>query len=151
MTKHITQRNYNDCMLACIAMAAGKDYDELWSPELVQEIVESRGVSNDRANKLLEHAGFHPYVNGDEGKIVWRHNLSAGVPLCDGLLRNMLQGRRAILSVPSLNHLGGWHAVYWDGGELFDPNKGFDGKQHYQWLEHLTVRTIWIFDERTPA
>lgn len=147
---HVYQRTNSDCMLACIAMAARKEYGEVWTPEWTAEVVERRGADYEFTQKALEHAGFHPWVNGDVGKIVWHSHVREGMSR-EGLLRAMLHGRRAILSVPSLNHFAGWHAVFWDGGELFDPNNPGDGKQVYRWIDQLAPREIWIFDERpTP-
>jgi len=34
------------------------------------------------------------------------------------------ESERAILDVPSLNFVGGMHAIYWDGERLWDPNDG---------------------------
>lgn len=149
MTLHVYQKNNNDCMLACVAMAAGRPYDELWTAADIEDVIERQGADNKFTSDLLERAGFHPYVNGDRGKIVWKVNV--GDHQSRGhFLTGLLRGRRAILSVPSLNHFAGWHAVYWDGHELFDPNNPANGKQIYRWIEQLAPREVWVFDE-TPA
>lgn len=46
--------------------------------------------------------------------------------------RSMAWGRRALMSVPSLNHEGGWHMVYWDGRVLFDPSSQ---KTYERWAQ----------------
>lgn len=141
MANQVFQKNDNDCMLACIAMAAGKGYDELWPQSWVDEVVEQRGASNEFTNKALEHAGFK--TQQDCWKVnVWDNQSR------DPMVRRLLSGRSAILSVPSLNWEGGLHVVFWDGASLFDPNDPATGKQVYRWIDQLAPREIWIFDER---
>lgn len=146
MTIHVQQKTSNDCMLACIAMAAGKTWEEVWDQTWLDRVCKAQGASDEFTKEALEHAGFHPYVNGDVGKIVWTINVWNHFSRED-FLQRLLSGRRAIISVPSLNHYGGWHVVFWDGHKLFDPNKGVEGKQYYRWLDHLAPRKLWIFDE----
>lgn len=76
-----------------------------------------RGLTN--TAQALERLGFEwgPMRNG----------VPLGSYLCITDARAMvsaplLWGRRALLSVPSTNHEGRWHLVYWDGRELFDPS-----------------------------
>lgn len=147
MTLHVFQKNGADCMLACIAMAAGKTYNELWTAEDSAEVVELGGSQPEHTKKLLERAGFHSDVNGDQGAIVWKCHVWDNQSR-DQLVRGLLRGRRAIISVPSLNNRAGWHVVFWDGQDLYDPNNPSAGKQIYRWIDQLAINTIWIFDER---
>lgn len=140
MTLHVRQRTDSDCMLACIAMAAGKAYDEVFDQAWIDDVVERRGADRDFTNRALAHAGF------EESRVwschVWNHHSR------ETLVTHLLHGRRAIISVPSLNHRDGWHVVYWDGANLFDPNDPANGKQIYRWIEQLAPCQIWTFDER---
>jgi hypothetical protein len=44
----------------------------------------------------------------------------------------------AVLTVPSLNYKGKWHAVAWVNGEILDPNMGYPGRKTYgpDWNPH---------------
>ena len=107
----ITQRNGNDCMLACIAMALHTTYDAVWSEERARKVVADGGVSD--YDEWLQAAGLRTgrdyhwlYTAGERQQVI----------------KAMLWGRRAILSVDSLNNKDGYHAVYWDGAQLWDPS-----------------------------
>lgn len=150
MTIHVLQKTNHDCMLACIAMAAGKTHEELWTQEDIDELVAMKGSSDDHTRTLLEKAGFEPYVNGEISKIVWSINIWDSHSR-EPFVQRLLSGRRAIISVPSLNNYGGWHVVYWDGHKLYDPNYLKEEKQYYRWIDQLAPRKIWIFDETKTA
>ncbi len=49
---------------------------------------------------------------------------------------------KAILLVPSKNDRLGAHYVYWDGKGILDPQKGNEGKKHYEYDEDTSI--IWI-------
>ena len=53
----------------------------------------------------------------------------------------ILWGRRAILSVDSLNNEGGKHAIFWNGMKILDPQNGtvFDGITKKFFTESATV------------
>lgn len=133
----IKQRNSSDCMLAAIAMVVGKQYDELWTPEFVQRVVDGHGCNDDLTAEALKIAGhrlgtdcWQVYtwtINGDTKRLLW--------------------GRRAILSVPSLNYQHGSHAIAWDGRTVYDPSK----LQVYQWLEHVQPTSVIVFNEVKQA
>lgn len=134
----IKQRNNNDCMLAAIAMVVGKQYDELWTPEFVQRVVDGHGCNAELTAEALKIAGYHAKV--DYWQVhTWDINDDA---------KRLLLGRRAILSVPSLNFQHGSHAVAWDGLKAYDPSP----RQVYQWLEHLQPTSVIVFNEvkQTP-
>lgn len=140
MSALVTQKNYSDCMLAAIAMAAGKSYDELWTPEDSQLCVDKHGCTDEMTSTFLERIGFK--VNTD----VWRCYIYAAN--WNEYTKRLFKGRRAIFSIPSLNHEGGFHAVFWDGKKILDPNNGFPGKQFYQWIDHIAPpQSAWIFEE----
>jgi hypothetical protein len=44
----------------------------------------------------------------------------------------------AVLTVPSLNFKGRWHAVAWVNGEILDPNANYPGRKFYgpDWNPH---------------
>ena len=128
--KMIKQRNDNDCMLAAVAMVAGKEYDDIYTPEFVQKVVDARGCNHELTMEVMARAGLKPWTIYVHGHL-------------DSYERRLLLGRTAVFSVASLNNRGGGHAVAWDGRDVFDPSP----KLIYQWLEHLVIETIYTFDE----
>jgi hypothetical protein len=117
MTELVIQRTTHDCSPCCLAMAlelpydqiislAGKDFDPekgMWS---VQGVLERAGLS-------------HAYENGHPvGDFVQRHR---GYEISAAYFRDLAWGRRALLSVPSLN-FGGHHMVFFDGRKVWDPS-----------------------------
>lgn len=135
MTTLIQQRTNNDCVLACIAMAAGKpSWEEAWSEGDLAEVVASKGISDYRP--WLERHGL---MRDEHWREVYVHGDSQGT------VKAMLWGRRAILSVYSLNHNGGHHAVYWDGERILDPNAGIQGKQAFRFLSSVNMTRLYLF------
>ena len=96
MTTLIRQRSGNDCVLAAIAMAAGKSrWEDLWTEADLQSVIESKGVSN--VEHWLERAGYE--LNKDY-VVIYCHNESS-------IAKRFLWKRKALLTVDSLNNVGG--------------------------------------------
>jgi hypothetical protein len=114
-TKFVQQRNDHDCVIACLAMWTGHDYDDVAS-RLVRV---NDGVCLWEAVKYLRSVG-----QPARRSIWWFHT------------------HRAILDLPSLNFVGGMHAVYWDGERLFDPNEKRPGRLVWT-RELLTAKPSW--------
>jgi hypothetical protein len=117
MTSLVQQRSLVDCGVCCLAMAAGRRYDD---------VVAAIGDCFDPANGMrrthtaLKRLGFDPaWSDGQPGDVMVLH---LDWCLSPQLFLRMAWGRRAILSVPSLNQPDTWHMVYSDGRELFDPS-----------------------------
>lgn len=123
MTTLVQQKSGNDCVLAAVAMALGKTWEELWTQEDLNTAIEKKGLNTgdylERAGLVREQDYRSVYLNGVDMQAVYR----------------LLWKRRAVLSVHSLNNEGGSHAVYWDGEKLWDPHEG-----HYP--EHLAFRHL---------
>lgn len=130
MTTLIKQRTNSDCVLAAIAMAAGKDYDELWTTDDVTKVVKDGGVSDEEP--YMERAGFKKGVTYKRVS-PWDINQAH--------LKNFLWGRRALLSIHSLNIPDGHHMVYWDGEEVFDPSP----KDTYKRLHPMLITSVVLF------
>lgn len=117
MSKIVKQRNRRECYVAALAMALGVDAEDvphLFTDESLQTIAKE-GTSWEMRSKLLKEAGRVPNLD------CW--NLSVPEELqASYLIRDMLKGRRAILSVPSINNTEGAHALYWDGYHIYDPS-----------------------------
>jgi hypothetical protein len=114
----IEQRNSSDCGICCIAMALALPYEEVlaaahdcWSVE--------NGLKSE--SKVLERLGLNgSFFNGHPcGDFVCFHSDI----LSPHFFLNFAYGRRALMTVPSLNHEGLWHMVYWDGTDVHDPSR----------------------------
>lgn len=128
MTTLIQQRTPSDCVLACIAMAAGAEsWDAVWKKEDADAVVASRGVSCFDYDKWGERVGLaFDYLSVYDG-----HDQK--------VLRFLLRGQQAILSVNSLNNDGGSHGIYWDGRRIWDPNDGVPGKLAFRFLSSVYI------------
>lgn len=106
----IQQKTSSDCVLASIAMALDKPYDEVWSSEDTKWTVDNRGIAD--KDPWLKKAGITRYK-----EVHFLYHME------QGYVHSLLWGRRALLSVHSLNIPGGYHMVYWDGQNLWDPSR----------------------------
>lgn len=128
------QRKDYDCMLACIATLLQKPITELWDGNFRQSIEDAKGTFGDVIDQAFSRAGLSRNTD------YWC------VPIIDCrvyTLRALLQGRRAILQVRSLNNQGAGHFVYWAGETLYDVSN----KQEYRWLDQCFPEYAWIFNE----
>jgi hypothetical protein len=131
--KIVQQRNDHDCMLAAIATVLEKEYDELWTPEFIQKVVDTKGCTHELSNQALSIAGLK------EHRDYWNVYTHQATDSTKALLR----GRRAILSVNSLNNRHGNHAVVWDGENLLDVSN----KTPFKYIGSVVLCTVWIFNE----
>lgn len=138
MTTLIQQKSPNDCVLATIAMAAGKEkWEDVWTQEDLDKVIASKGIAD--LDPWMEKAGLgKPYVD------YWEYST---YHLSDGAVKVFLWKRRAIISCRSLNNDGGHHSVYWDGEKLFDPHTGHEdqGFQAFKWLSTLNISRVFLF------
>lgn len=128
MTVLIQQKTLNDCALAAIAMAAGKEaWEDLWT-EADLEAVKGKGV-----------ADIEPYMlrAGMLRKVHYR-TAYIHANLNPETLEVLLWGRRALLSVHSLNSAHNNHMIYWDGERLWDPSY----ERTYLHLRSCVVSTV---------
>lgn len=131
MTIRIVQKSGNDCVLAALAMAAGKkSWEEAWTEVDLQEVIKSKGVGD--IDPWMQRLGYEHrkdyitvYVHGDSMEMVQR----------------FLWKRRALLSVHSLNIKGGNHMVYWDGDIIHDPSP----ERTYLHIESCIINRAIIF------
>lgn len=132
------QRADYDCMLACLSTAVQKSYEELWTEEWKRLAQDKRGIYGDMIDTAFEHAGLRKNTD------YWCVNIPEFIPLSH--VRQLLNGRRAILQVRSLN-VEGWHLVYWAGEQLYDPSN----KQTYKWMDQCYPVYVWVFNETLKA
>ena len=98
----IKQENFGECGLACLAMVLGQSLDEVRSnARAAGRTVEKYGLDSADMIHYLKHFGL------TEAREVLERD-----------------EQPAILTVPSLNHLGFLHFVVWDGERYLDPSSG---------------------------
>lgn len=105
------QRADDDCTICSIAMATGLPYERVM--EVAAQSV--GGYRYQGKPGTMSPKG----VLIDLGIEAVRVGVEAIQP---ATLKRLLWGRRAILSVPSINGFAGHHDVYWDGRVICDPS-----------------------------
>lgn len=126
----IQQRSDNDCALAAIAMALGyTTWSSCWTDEDLQTVIDSKGVSD--LGAWLEKKGLS---RGRHFTEAYTHGARETASL--------LWGRRALVSVNSLNHSQGSHLIYYDGERVWDPQEGVEGKQHFKYLSTAVINRV---------
>lgn len=139
MTQLIQQRAQSDCMLCCMAMAMGIEYDDLANrlgPGFMT-LIRQHGVTDEAEPVLLSTLGLQADID--------YRKYSLSPHWCSiQFARNILWGRRALICVRSMNNRDGWHSVYWDGEKLFDPSP----KSTYSDLADVEPIEIIVFQER---
>lgn len=109
MDKLVPQRKRDDCSICCIAMALGMPWEEVHEVASKTKRGYVEGYGTRSVGAVLSQLGYDTKT------------YAADEPEFPPILLHLLWGRRAILSLPSLNGWNGWHDVYWDGFEVFDP------------------------------
>lgn len=136
MTEFVKQKDDYDCALCAFTMAAGNNYDairEKLGPEFIADVQTRKGSYGEHLQRILEVNGF------DYWKLIPLY-------VTDEIRRTKqwIWGRRAVLQVPSLNHEGRQHLVYWDGVRLYDPSN----LNMYPDLDSVkAIAYVWLFDE----
>jgi len=136
MTIYVPQRLTSDCSICCMAMLTGRPYEE---------VLEAAGddfvPAGDRSGMWSVHGALKKLGFGEDDFI----ELRKGYEISPEYFLGIAWGRRALLSVPSLNKENGWHHVYCDGTSetIFDPSTR---KQYTHW-DQLKPQTIVIFRE----
>lgn len=139
MTVLIQQRTPSDCGVCCLAMVTGRPYEDVLAA-IGDAFDPVRGLGDE--GRALDRLGFsNAFLDGyPVGDFTRLHR---GYAVSPEFFRDMAWGRRALLSVPSLNKEGGWHMVYFDGRELFDPST----RTTYQRFRDLRPEELVLFRE----
>lgn len=130
----VKQRGDFDCVLATLAMAAGKPYEELFDEEFCQRIEDATTCDGDNLKEAYRRAGFTRDV---DFQVIYIGNKGIRI------LRRLLWKRRALLQVPSLNYPDSEHFIYWDGDRLYDPSN----KQTYDHMHAVFPTYITLFKD----
>lgn len=138
MTTMVQQRSATDCVICCLAMLTGLSWDDVMAA-VCDLYRPDEGIRNE--HEALKRLGYDSaYENGHPvGDFVVRNR---GI-FAPEAFRNFAWGRRALLSVPSLNIAGGLHMVYYDGATVFDPSP----LKSYNRFEDLNPEIIAVFRE----
>lgn len=123
MTVLVQQRTPHDCGPCCLAMLTGRDYEDV-----VKVIGDAFTPSGDRPGlrdeaEALTRLGYtYKFKNGELTADSNFVNRSRGWEISPEYFRSEMWGRRALVSVPSLNFPGKLHMVFWDGARIWDPS-----------------------------
>jgi hypothetical protein len=144
MTKLVQQRNLTDCVICSLAMATDLSYETVL--EKVGDLYDIKeGLRYE--SKALNRLGFsNEYENGQSiGDFTTYYR---GFYISPEFFLSTAWGRRALLSVPSLNFAGKWHMLYVDGRKVYDPST-LDRYERYDQLkpEYITVFREGLFNE----
>ena len=142
MSALIKQRTPHDCVICSLAMLTGRSYEDVVAA--IGDVFDpERGVRYEQ--KALERLGFScRFENGEPaGDFVSLHRAYAFSPQ---FFRSLAWGRRALVSVPSLNYPDGSHMIYWDGIAVLDPSD----KKTYQRFDELLPEELVLFRETRP-
>lgn len=146
MTQIIQQRTPHDCAVAAMAMLTGKTWEETHAiiGHLVDYEGERRGMRDEQqALKLL---GFdYRFENGRPVGDISCMRRPFGIAA--DFYRQFAWGRRALMSVPSLNRPGGWHMIFWDGARVYDPSP----LKTYSKFDELLPDELVLFRESPAA
>jgi hypothetical protein len=141
----IEQKAKSDCVIAATAMFTGLSYDKIM--ETAAELyVPDHGTSD--VSRILRDLGFrqenyHGKHNGD-GRAF--KTIYLPWELQPKLLKEWMWGREAMFSVPSLNIEGGWHMIYYDGLNVYDPNP--TTKKRYTNFDDVDPRDAYIWEPK---
>jgi hypothetical protein len=135
----VMQRTQSDCGVCCLAMVTGRPYEDVLAA-IGDAYDLEKGLGNEQeALRRLGYAGA--YRHGQPmGDFVCLHR---GYAISPDFFRDMAWGRRALLSVPSLNKPGGWHMVYYDGVRVLDPSQ----RRTYEQFTDLKPDELVLFRE----
>jgi hypothetical protein len=131
----IGQRADDDCTICAIAMATGLPYERV-----MEVAVNAKGG--------YRYQGI-PGTMSPKGVLMDLGYEAQRAPMAgigSHVRQRLLWGRRAILSLPSLNGHPGHHDVYWDGRRIRDPSN----KRAYMSDALAKVAPLWavVLDER---
>lgn len=118
MTELIRQKTNDQCAIASIAMATGLDYDYVLNMGiLTRNYTEGNGT---HTASLVSSLGI-------SYKSIYDHSRRTS----NSFWEEVLWGRRALLTVKSINNEGGTHIVYWRYNEVLDPQNGNEDKNFF--------------------
>lgn len=138
-----------DCAVCCLAMLTGIPYDKV--VKLIGNTYHpDKGMMDD--DTALERLGLrkkHIPVKGLKGAfhieyVDYKPLYGKPYELSAEYWVDQIWGRRALLSVPSLNYKNGSHMVYWHYDRLFDPST----KKTYKEFKELKPTEIVLFMEK---
>lgn len=137
----VRQRRQDDCVIASYAMALDRPYEEVRAMARRKKLYhEWKGTF--MGGGLLEAFGLKACdYRGFDGDFKSLHFENTHYK--NSYFLENLWGRKCLLSMPSLNSIGGYHSVYYDGCDVWDPQ--WDCKQRVTKFEDLQVRAAVIF------
>ena len=133
MVNRIQQEDAYGCAVACIAMATVKTYQSVLS------------VVKQYWSVFKPFDKYSGLDNFDEQIILFRLGFRAiKIPMLSGCeaMKRYVGEKQAILTVPSLNVRGLYHAIFWDGENILDPSPFRQYTTKTGWEEAIEARVI---------
>lgn len=134
----VKQRSDMDCFICCLAMALGRTYEQIADQlgPAFMALVNKQGCDGKMEHVAFQALGFVLDVDYTRRSVMSHWTTVA-------FAKNMLWGRRALVTLRSMNNMDGWHVVYWNGTEMLDPST----KKTYDWKEAEPTE-MWLLNER---
>ena len=145
----IKQKLSSDCGICCLAMLTGIQHKKVikligdcWNNEEglggLSESLIRLGFKTKKVKIKFSSGKTYNIEQPINFKVIrYRDEIS------HSYFTNQVWGRRALLTVPSLNYKNGYHLVYWHYNKLYDPST----KKIYKNLDELKPTQIAIFME----
>lgn len=141
VTTLIKQRDSYDCGIACLAMALNLSWEDVMQamPEEHKPVLVEKGMSDKMYHALFANLGL---VNDVDYTTRYYGNHWCNYRF----FKNMLWGRRAICEVRSKNYPEGFHFIYWNGHDVFDPSTMLTYSNE-DWPNEIEPLKVWVFNE----
>ena len=135
----LKQRAEDDCAICCIAMALNRPYEDVMIAALESGAYKP-GEGTYRPDEILRSLGEWSAIDEPFGTFIYRFKDRC---LSTEFFRTLAWGRRALMSVSSLNFPDKYHMIYWDGSTIYDPSN----LKIYASFEELHPRSLILFRE----
>jgi|CXWL01.1.fsa_nt_gi hypothetical protein len=138
----VDQRTDHDCVFVCLAMVLGLTYEQAAARAgaAFMEILQVQGCTGVMEDALYAAFGLKKDVDYVE-RVYSPHWGTVGG------IKNMLWGRRAMVTVRSKNIPDGWYMLYWDGEKVYDPSRK---KRYESWDEVEPVEMVLFHHHQRP-
>lgn len=125
-------------------MIVGRPYEEVAAA--IGDVYDpERGIAN--TSMALARLGIPQVYHADLHQPSPGHYFMHRYVVGPEYLRMFAWGRRALMSVPSLNHEGGSHLIFWNGLRVFDPSR----LKTYTDFDQLLPNELTLFRETPPV
>lgn len=149
----IRQKEPSDCGIAAIAMFTKLSYDEVRSCAINTSYFKKKHGTYS-CSGILRKLGFEQENYSGDNSYITKSGKFKSIPhihhyISGSALRQLLWGRRCLISVESLNNENGLHLIYYDGENILDPQNGRKGKKYFDYKDwnKINPKEIYIWKE----